>query len=390
MGTTTQTTEGFCDPAFERVRAAFAHNFDAHDEIGASVAVCVGRRTVVDLWGGWRDAARHKPWAGSTIVNAYSVGKGITSLLVLALVGQQRLALDQKVADVWPEFGTAGKASITLREVLSHQAGLPAIRAPLENSDLGNWAGMTEALAQQEPWWEPGHAHGYHVNTFGFLAGEIARRAAGASSFRRALQEVLCQPAEAEFHVGLPMFAHRLCADIIGDVTQPIDPEIMESFLVPPTTPPEHREMLRKTYSNPAAFSGIGVVNSSWWRSIEIPSTNGHGTARGVASLYAEALSGGLFPESLLAEACLPQAEGMDSILGRNTRFGLGFQLPEKQRPIGPSAQAFGHFGYGGSLGFADPDSGVSFGYLMNRPGDRGQSPRTESLIDAVYASLGA
>ena len=231
--------------------------------------------------------------------------------------------------------------------------------------------------------------HGYHVNTFGFLVGEVARRAAGAPSFRRALQEGLCQQADAEFHVGLPMFAHRLCAEIVGAATEPMDPAAIAAFVVPANTAPEHREMCAMTYGNPPAFSGIGVVNSSWWRSIEIPSTNGHGTARGVARLYAEALAGRLFPDSLLAEACATQADGMDCILGRNTRFGLGFQLPEEHRPIGPGKRAFGHFGYGGSLGFADPDSGISFAYLMNRPGDRWQSPRAEALIDAAFACLG-
>ena len=382
--------EGSCDPAFSRVRDAFHNNFTAHDEVGAAVTVYVGRREVVDLWGGWRDAARCKPWARSTIVNAYSVGKGITSMLVLALVGQQRLALDQKVADVWPAFGANGKSEVTLREVLSHQAGLPAIRSLLADNDLGNWSGITDTLAQQAPWWEPGTAHGYHVNTFGFLAGEAARRAAGAASFRRALQEVLCQRADAEFYVGLPMFAHRLCADIVGNSAIPRDRDALANLVVPPETPPEQREMRNKAYTNPPAISGVGVVNSSWWRSIEIPSTNGHGTARGVARLYAEALTGSLFPQSLLEEACTTQSEGPDEILGRETRFGLGFQLPQEHRRMGPGKRTFGHFGYGGSLGFGDPDSQISFAYLMNRPGERWQSPRSESLIDAVYASLGA
>lgn len=311
-------------------------------------------------------------------------------MLVLALVGQQRLALDQKVADVWPAFGANGKSEVTLREVLSHQAGLPAIRSLLADNDLGNWSGITDTLAQQAPWWEPGTAHGYHVNTFGFLAGEAARRAAGAASFRRALQEVLCQRADAEFYVGLPMFAHRLCADIVGNSAIPRDRDALANLVVPPETPPEQREMRNKAYTNPPAISGVGVVNSSWWRSIEIPSTNGHGTARGVARLYAEALTGSLFPQSLLEEACTTQSEGPDEILGRETRFGLGFQLPQEHRRMGPGKRTFGHFGYGGSLGFGDPDSQISFAYLMNRPGERWQSPRSESLIDAVYASLGA
>ena len=390
MGKPATPVDGFCDPAFERVREAFRNNFSAHDEIGAAVTVCVGRREVVDLWGGWRDAAQRHPWTASTIVNSYSVGKGITALLALALVGQRRLSLDAKVAEVWPAFGAGGNAPTTLRELLSHRAGLPALRQPMENADLGNWGKISDALAHQDPWWEPGTAHGYHVNTFGFLVGELIRRATGAASFRRALQEALCGPLEAEFHVGLPMFAHRLCAEICGAAAQPIEPDAIAAFVVPPDTPPTQRAMRALAYNNPPALSGLGVVNSSWWRSIEVPSTNGHGTARGVARLYAEAITGGLFPESLLAEACTAHSEGIDRVLGRSTRFGLGFQLPEKNRPMGPGTRTFGHFGYGGSLGFGDPDSGISFAYLMNRPGDRWQSPRSESLIDAVYACVGS
>ncbi|MFP6663557.1 MAG: serine hydrolase domain-containing protein [Deltaproteobacteria bacterium] len=380
--------DGFCDPAFERVREAFRENFDQFDEVGAAVAVYIGGRQVLDLWGGWRDEAKTRPWEKNTLVNAYSVGKGITAILVLALVGQRRLDPDQAVTAVWPEFGAAGKDKITLRQILAHQGGLPALREELPDEALSDWQRITASLAAQEPFWEPGTAHGYHVNTHGFLTGEMARRASGAPSFRRALREVLTQSLDAEFHIGLPLYAHRLCADIIGVMARPIDIAHARKFVAPPSGDPATDEMKFKAYFNPSAITGQGVVNSSWWRSLQIPSTNGHGTARGVARIYAAALDGSLFPQSVLDDACTPQVDGLDRILDRPTRFGLGFQLAQDSRPIGPNARSFGHFGYGGSLGFADPDTGLAFAYVMNRPGERWQSPRAGALIDAAYACL--
>lgn len=380
--------DGFCDPAFEPVREAFRENFDQFDEVGASVALRIHGRQVLDLWGGWRDEEKTRLWEKDTLVNCYSVGKGITAILVLALVGQRRLDPDQPMAAVWPEFAAAGKEKVTLRQILAHQGGLPALREELPDKALSDWRRITTALAAQEPFWEPGTAHGYHVNTHGFLTGEMARRASGAPSFRRALRDVLTQPLEAEFHIGLPLYAHRLCADIIGGTARPIDIAHARDFVAPPSGDAATDEMKFKAYFNPPAITGQGVINSSWWRSLQIPSTNGHATARAVTRIYAAALDGSLFPQSVLDDACTPQVDGLDRILDRPTRFGLGFQLAQDSRPIGPNARTFGHFGYGGSLGFADPDTGLAFAYVMNRPGERWQSPRAGALIDAAYACL--
>ena len=383
--------DGVTDPRFEPVREAFHANFAAHDEVGAAVAVHVGGRCVVDLWGGFQDEARTRPWERDTLVNSYSVGKGITSILVLTLAGRGRLDPDAPMAATWPEFAAGGKEKITLREVLAHQGGMAAFREPLRDEDLKDWPKLTASLAAQEPWWEPGTAHGYHVNTHGFLTGEMARRAAGAPSFRRALREHLAGPLDAEVHIGLPLYAHRRCAQIVGGSTEPIaDPESVREFVVPQGGDPAFDEMRFRAYFNPRSIAGVGVVNSSWWRSIEVPSTNGHMTARGVAAIYAATLTGTLLPNSLLADACATQAEGTDMVLNRPTRFGLGFQLPQENRKIGPNPRAFGHFGYGGSLGFADPDADLAFAYVMNRPGERWQSPRANALIEAAYACLEA
>ena len=170
---------GVCDPRFEAVREAFAENFATRGENGAAVCVVVNESVVVDLWGGSADAGRSRPWRRETLVNVFSVGKAMAALCVHRLVGQGRLDVDDPVARYWPEFAAAGKQDVTVRQVLSHQAGLPAVRRRLPEGAMLDWETMTLALAEQEPWWKPGTAHGYHVNTFGFLVGELVRRITG-------------------------------------------------------------------------------------------------------------------------------------------------------------------------------------------------------------------
>ncbi len=379
---------GVCDPAFERVREAFRANFADLDEVGAGVAVHLGGRQVVDLWGGFMDHARKQDWQQDTLVNTYSVGKGIAAILILALMARRQLDADAPVASAWPDFAAGGKGAITLRVLMAHQAGLPAFREALPNEALADWSRLTASLAAQEPWWSPGTAHGYHVNTYGFLVGEVARRAAGAVSFSDALREVVTGPRGAGFHVGLKPHENGRCAEVVGGGATVYDPELAQRMVVPPSSDAVADRMKLAAYFNPPAVAGLGVVNTDWWRSLQVPSTNGHATARGVARIYAASLDDTFVPRSLLEEAILPVSDGLDLILDRPTRFGLGFQLAQESRPIGQNPRAFGHFGYGGSLGFADPDAGLAFGYVMNRPGERWQSPRANALIKAVYESL--
>lgn len=383
--------DGLCDPRFAAVREAFASNFAEHDEVGAALCIHVAERCIVDLWGGHVDAARTRPWRRDTLVNAYSVGKGVLAMVLLTLVERGELHLDAKVSDHWPEFAAGGKGDVTVRSLASHQAGLPSVRARLPAGTMYDWERMCTELAGQRPWWEPGTAHGYHVGTFGYLLGELARRVTGRP-IGRLLQERVAGPAGAEFWYGLPRAEHARAADVLAPDVDPTE-EWQWAQVFPPTGDAEHDRMIWHCYFNPSGLSGTGQVNTPEWRLAVIPSTNGHGTARGVAALYAAFLAGGpagaRWPgASLRAEACAIQADGEDRVLGRPSRFGLGFQLAQPTRPLGPSPRAFGHYGYGGSLGFADPDAGIAFGYLMNRPGERWQTPRTQRLIDALYACL--
>lgn len=379
---------GECDAAFRRVRDAFEANFAERGEIGGAVCAVVGGRTVVDLWGGFTDAGRSRAWQRDTLVNVYSVGKGITSLLALKLVAQGRLRLDEPAARRWPELAAAGKGDLTLRMLLAHRAGLPAVREPLPEGAWADWGLMAGALAAQAPFWPPGTDHGYHTNTFGFLVGELVRRETGLR-FGAALREHLAGPVGADFHVGLPRAEHGRVATMCGHTTL-APTEAMIAVLVPAATSPERAQMLRHCYFNPPGLSGGGVVNTEAWRLAEIPSTNGHATARAVAAVYAAALDGRAgVGAGLLAEARSVQSQGMDRVIGRDSCFGLGFQLSTPGRVVGGPPPSFGHFGHGGSLGFADPDAGVAFGCVTNLPGPRRwHHPRTDALVEAVYASL--
>jgi len=379
--------EGSCDPAFEAVRQAFADNFALRGEVGAAVCVVVHGRTVVDLAGGWADHDRRRAWMPTTPVNVFSVGKPLSALVALRLVAEGRLDLDAPIAGWWPEFAAAGKESVTLRQVLSHRAGLPAVRRRLPPGAMFEWDLMCSALAAQEPWWGPGSAHGYHVNTYGFLVGEVIRRVTGRS-VGALVADWIAGPIGADLSIGIP-------ADRDGEVAEFLWPD---TFVAPEEEPAGMSAdalMVHNTYFNPSGFSGAGVVNTAGWRRAEIPSTNVHGTARGVARLY-EAMAGGgavdgvrIVEQELLAAATDEVSVGEDRVLARPSRFGLGFQLTQPERPLGPNPGAFGHFGAGGSLGFGDPEAGVAFGYVMNNVGPRWQNPLNGALIDAVYESLG-
>jgi CubicO group peptidase (beta-lactamase class C family) len=357
------------------VRAAFEGNFREHDERGAALHVRVDGRAVVDLWGGARDLAGTLPWQRDTLVNVYSVGKGVLAALTLGLVERGLLELDGPVARLWPEFGVEGKRDVSLRTVLAHRAGLPAVRRRLPETAMFDWSLMCGELAGQRPYWEPDSDHGYHVNTFGFLVGELVRRATGLD-VGAALRRYLAGPLDADFFYGLPEHLHARAAEVHMVDVKLSGPELWARAF-PPTGDEEHE-----------------TVNSRAWRLAQIPSTNGQGTARAVSAIYAALLASPASNDrwlgsELLAEALRIHSDGEDRVLGRPSRFGLGFQLAQPGRPLGPNPEAFGHFGHGGSLGFADPVAGVAFCFLTSRPGQRWQTTRAERLIDAVYESLG-
>jgi len=386
--------EGHCEPGFEPLREAFAEILAGGAEVGAALAVSVDKQMVVDVWGGHEDAARMRPWRRDTIVNLYSIGKAVSAVCALRLVDAGLVDLDAPVARYWPEFAQAGKASVPVRFLLAHRAGLPAIDPTLPPGTVFDWDAMTSALAAQAPWWTPGERHGYHVNTHGFLVGELVRRVTGRT-LGTYLREEIARPAAIDFFVGFGPELDERCADVLPQPPSPEREDLLKALSVDPTTLSGIARMRFNAYRNPPDISGIGVVNTRRWRAVESPSTNGHGNARAVARLYSALAGDGtldgvhiLSPE-IIATAGVEQAYGEDMVLQRPTRFGLGFQLTQPERRLGPGPRTFGHFGAGGSLGFADPDAHVAFGYAMNQGRGGWQHKHVRHLIDLVYASLG-
>jgi CubicO group peptidase (beta-lactamase class C family) len=373
---------GTCDTRFAAVRDAFRENFTAGRELGAGVAVIVEGRAVAELWGGWADPHRSRAWQQDTLVNVFSVGKAMAALCVLMLISRGSLDLDEPVSRRWPQFAAAGKESVTVRQVLSHQGGLAAIGPELPDGSLYDWAVVTDALAEQEPWWTPGTGHGYHVHTFGFLAGEIVRRVAGEPIGSFLGREVV-DALGVEMSFGLGRGARARRAEYVFDFEQVSRIEGRQRSFV-------DMHLRERAYLNPPGATGIGTVNTGAWQDAELPSANLHAGALGIARVY-DALIGdasSLLDREVLAQATREAAAGDDLVLGRPSRFGLGFQLTQRERPLGPNPGSFGHFGTGGSLGFADPEAHVAFAYVMNRGGPQWQDPRNRALIEAVYGAL--
>ena len=380
--------EGTCDSRFEQVREAFAENFVSRRETGASISIALDGRMVVDLWGGWADKARTRPWTRDTIVNVYSTTKGLTAICAHRLAAEGRLDLDTPVAKHWPEFGANGKQRIAVRALLNHRAGLPAIRKPLVPEDLYDWQTMTDALAAEEPWWEPGTKHGYHALTFGYLVGEVIRRITGKSVGSYFRDEIVT-PLKIDAHIGLEARDDGRVAEMIG--APPPAPGEFNLFAEAAKHP---ESVTAKTFMNPLVLS-MATVNSREWRGAEIPAANGHTNGRALARLYGAMARGGEVDGVRVVEAreisaChTEESRGPDAVLLIPTRFSAGFMLSQPGEEMGPSVRAFGHPGAGGSLGFADPDAKIGFGYAMNRMGGGILlDPRAKALIAAVYASL--
>src|SRR3990170_3547428 len=386
--TTAIEPQGVCDSRFAAVRDAFAENFASRGEIGAAVAVVVDCETVVDLWAGHADAARTRPWQRDTIVNVFSATKGVVTVCALRLADQGHLDIDAPVAKYWPEFAQAGKEELPVRYLLSHRAGLPAIKEPLPKGSLVQWDTMTAALASQEPWWEPGTAHGYHVLTFGWLVGEVVRRITG-KSLGAYFRDEIAGPLGLDFHIGLAEELDARTAEVVQAMPRPEEVARFAQLMADP------QSMMFKAVFNPPDLAEQGLANTRAWRAAEIPAANGHGNARSLARLYGALARGGeldgarVLSTDAIEQAIVEQSSGPDAVLGQEYRYGLGFMLTLPEHPFGPNPRAFGHTGMGGALGFADPDAGVAFAYTMNQMGTFSglEDPRWPPLVEALYAA---
>jgi len=389
---------GDVDEGYGKVADAFRSNMTSGQEVGAAVAVYRDGRKVVDLWGGFRNGITGVPWEQDTIVNVFSTTKGVASLALAVAASQGLISHDAKVADYWPEFAQAGKADVTVRQLLSHQAGLPAIRPKLTLDDLADPTKMSAKLAAQVPAWTPGEWHGYHAITLGWYAGELIRRTDPAGrSLGQFFAEEIAKPLRLDFYIGLPSSVDRNRVALLHAWS----PHQLLWHLG--TFPPRFALAVLNPLSLESrstvfakGISGTGAFNRDELRVLEMPAVNGTGTARSVAQLYGSAAVGGsaigLSPSVLdgLKKPAIPPAKGLhDRVLHVDTTFSLGFNKPSPIFMFGSSGNAFGTPGAGGSFGFADPDTGIGFGYVMNKLGFHLVSdPRELSIRNALFHDI--
>ena len=386
------SSSGSCASAFSEVREEFERSFAERGEVGASVCVIVDGEEVVDLWGGVADLSTGAAWEQDTVGLVFSCTKGATALCAHLLVERGELDLFAPVSRYWDEFGAAGKATLPVHMLLSHQAGLPAIREPIPANGC-DWDAVVALLAAQAPFWEPGTRHGYHGITFGWLVGEVIRRVSGRSPGTFFRDEV-ADPLGLDFWIGLPENVEPRVSPTRP--FQPIGDFRPSAFHTAAMTEPESAAGLMMLnsgrYLQPAEWDSR-VAHAS-----EMPSVNGITNARGLARMYRPLSLGGdglVEPATLTAMAAVRSA-GFDTSIREQTRFSLGFMKGVDARRAGGTATmllseaAFGHPGAGGSLGFADPSARLSFGYSMNQHGPNVLlDARAQSLVDAAYRALG-
>jgi len=358
--------QGYFDLKFEALRDAFAALFDEPQERGMALCVQVGGETVVDLWAGVADKEGQQAWHSDTILNLFSCTKTFAAVTALQLVGEGKLELDAPVARYWPEFGAAGKDKITLRHLLSHQAGLPALREMLPAEALYDWHAMTTALAAEQPWWPLGEGHGYAPITYGWLVGEVLRRVEGRGPGESIVART-AKPLGLDFHVGLADEEFDRVAIISrgkGNFGDAAAQRLLKTMMSEPAA------MSTRAFTNPPSI--MTSTNKPEWRRMQQPAANGHGNARSLAGFYSGLLDGQLLESELLAELTREHAVGEDKTLLTRTRFGLGCMLDQPEvanATYGMGPRAFGHPGAGGSIGFADPERDVAFGFVTNNLG---------------------
>lgn len=389
--------DGDVAQGYGKVADAFRRNFDSGSEIGAAMAVYRDGIKVVDLWGGYRNGITKAPWERDTLVTVFSSTKGLASLAVAVAAAQGLISYDARVADYWPEFAQAGKDRITVRQLLSHQAGLPVIDPPLTLVDLRDPARMAAKIAAQPPAWEPGTRHGYHGITLGWYSSELIRRAdPSGRTIGRFFADEVAGPLGLDFHIGLPLSIDRdriarMHAWSRGEPLLHLN-TMPARFVLGLLRP---RSLTAKAFAIPGV-SALDDINRDELRALEMPAVNGIGTATSIANAYGSAATGGseigLTPntlEALTMPAAPPPGGPRDQVLRVDTSFSLGFVKPYSLAQFGSSDKAFGTPGAGGSFGFADPDTGVGYGYVMNKMGFHlASDPRELKLRQALFREV--
>ena len=373
--------QGQCQPRFEALRQLFAANIASGADLGASLAVTLDGEFVVDLWGGWADEARTRPWAADTVTNVWSTTKMMTSLTALLLVDRGELDLDAPVARYWPEFGAAGKSGIPLRHLMSYNSGVSGWAQPVTMADLCDREKTTALLAAQAPWWQPGSGSGYHALNYGHLVGEVVRRITG-QSLGAFFSQQIAQPLGADFHIGLPASEFGRVSNVVPPPPLPFDFSALDPASV-----------MFKTLSNP-----LPDASASWtdgWRQAEIGAANGQGNARSAARIQSVLAGGGevdgirLLSQRTIDRIFEVQSHGVDLVLGVPIKMGVGYGLPIPELPYIPDGKVCFWGGWGGSLVIVDCDRRMTFSYVMNKmaPGVMG-GENVAGLAACAYAAL--
>lgn len=370
---------GFADARFAGLRDVFEANLASGADLGGAVAVTLNGETVVDLWGGWADEAKTRPWEADTIVNVYSTTKTMTALTALLLADRGQLDFAAPVARYWPEFAVNGKTDITVAQLMAHSSGLSGWREPMAPADLYDWDKATSLLAAQAPFWEPGTASGYHGVTQGYLVGEVVRRITG-KSLGTVFREEIAEPLGADFHIGLSAENDDRVADLIPPVYPAPVPGVVPG------------ELIMNIALNPPLDPLAPRTRA--WRAAEIPAAGGTGNARAVAEIHALLANGGvakgkrLMSEAGVRRALDLQVEGVDLVMDAPARFGMGFGLPGEWLET-PNADSIFWCGWGGSLGLIDMTARTSLAYTPNRMAmGTLVDPRALALAQAMWAGL--
>lgn len=352
--------QGRCSERFEPLRQLFESLLKSDADLGASLALTVDGRFEVDLWGGWADEARTRPWGEDTVVNVWSSTKTMTALAAMLLVDRGELDVDAPIARYWPEFAAAGKQAITLAQVLSYTSGVSGWDTPVVLDDLYDWERSTARLAAQAPWWAPGTASGYHALSSGHLVGEVVRRITGRG-LKAFFAEEIARPLGADFHIGLPESERHRCSPVVPPPPLPFDFSTLD-----PASP------VFRTFTGPVPDAG--AANTAAWRAADIGAANGHGNARSVARVQSIVSNGGeAFGVRLLRPQTVERifetrSRGVDLVFGVPVHMGLGWGLPEPATvPYVPPGRVCFWGGWGGSMVINDADRRTTLAYMMNR-----------------------
>ena len=378
--------DGSSDSAFSSVLDVFSQLLEDPEQRGASLCVQVAGETVLDVWGGVIDRHGEQLWQRDTLVNIFSSGKPVAAVVLLQMVAEGCLQLDTPLQEYWPELAQQGQQHITLRHVLSHQAGLPAILEPLAAEALYDWSQMLAALENTPPWWTPGQAHGYAPMTYGWLVGELIQRIDGCDP-RTAIAKRIAEPLQLALHLGVSEQQLAQVGDVMRMKGAVVDTAAMRLMQTIGSNP---QSMSAKAFANPTSM--MTSTNKPEWRLMQQPAANMHATARGLAGFYTGLLQGQLLDEELLKAMLTEHSAGADFTLLTNTRFGLGCMLEQADQlpasyALGP--HSFGHPGAGGTLGCADPEREVSVAFVTNSLGASVlMDPRAQKINAALKKCL--